>query len=304
MSRPVGVTASAIVAILGSLFVLLLAGLMVASLFIQGARPQPPYTTQFAIMGAASFVALAGIGIWTSVGLFRLRRWARISIIVFAGFIAIWAVLALLVTTIMPIPPAITAGTVHIFRLWMAAMFGIPLAIAVWWLVQFNTPSTKAAFMSPIPESPSPRPLSITVIAWALIIGTASWLFLIAARVPVFLFGAVLKGWTAGVIYAFFGALSLYMGKGLLDLRERARVVAIGWLGFSFVHMTLITLVPSLRARMLDLQRGLVPNQPNPIPFDEGMITNVTFAFTAILMASAIWFLVRNRAAFVRVENP
>jgi hypothetical protein len=68
--------------------------------------------------------------------------------------------------------------------------------------------------------------------------------------------------------------------------------------------MTLITLVPSLRERMLELQRGLVPNQPNPIPFDEGMITNVTLAFTAILVASVIWFLVRNRAAFVRVENP
>jgi hypothetical protein len=34
MSRPVGVTASAIVAILGSIFVLLLAVLSVASLFI------------------------------------------------------------------------------------------------------------------------------------------------------------------------------------------------------------------------------------------------------------------------------
>jgi hypothetical protein len=126
----------------------------------------------------------------------------------------------------------------------------------------------------------------------------------IPARIPLFLFGAIFNGWAAGVIYAFFGALSLYIGKGLLDLRERARVVAIVWFGLSLVHMTLITLVPSLRERMLELQRGLVPNQPNPIPFDEGMITNVTLAFTAILVASVIWFLVRNRAAFVRVENP
>jgi hypothetical protein len=127
---------------------------------------------------------------------------------------------------------------------------------------------------------------------------------LILIRTPVFLFGAVFNGWTAGVIYAFFGALSLYMGKGLLDLRERARVVAIGWFGFSFVHMSLVTLVPSLRQRMLELQRAVAQNQQTPIAFDQGMLTDVMLAFTAILVAGAIWFLVRNRAAFVRAENP
>jgi hypothetical protein len=33
------------------------------------------------------------------------------------------------------------------------------------------------------------------------------------------------------------------------------------------------------------------------------MLTNVTLAFTAIMAASAIWFLIRNRAAFVRAES-
>jgi hypothetical protein len=121
-------------------------------------------------------------------------------------------------------------------------------------------------------------------------------------RMPAFLFGAIFNGWIAGVIYAFFAALSLYIGKGLLDLRERARILAIGWYGFSLVHLSLITLVPSLRDRMLELQRGFEQNQPNPIPFDEGMMTNVMLAFSAIVVATAIWFLVRNRAAFVRAE--
>ena len=303
MSRPVGVTASAVVAILGSLFVLLVAGMVVASLFIGPAQAQPPNTAQFAIAGAASFVALAGIGIWTSVGLFRLRSWARTSILVFAGFLAACSIFGLLMTMAMPIPPEMTAGTGPSFRRVMAAMFGIPLAIAVWWLIQFNTRSTKAAFASPIPEAASPRPMSITVIAWALIVGTASCLFLIPTHMPVFLFGAIFNGWIAGVIYALFAALSLYIGKGLLDLRERARVLAIGWFGFWFVHMALVTLVPSLRQRMLELQRALVQNQPNPIAFDQGMMTNVMLGFTAIVVASAIWFLIRNRAAFVRAEN-
>jgi hypothetical protein len=306
MSRPVGVTASAIVAILGSIFALLLAVLSVASLFMETTRPQPPNSAQFVIASAAMFAVLAGIGIWTSIGLFRLRSWARTSILVFAGFLAAISAFSLLITMAVPIPPQFTAGTEHAFRRMMAAMFGIPLAIAVWWLSQFNTRSTKAAFASPVAEAPPRRPMSITVIAWALIVGSASCLFLIPTRMPVFLFGAIFYGWIAGAIYVLFAALALYIGKGLLDLRERARVLAIGWFGFGFVHTSVVTLVPSLRQQMfelqrtLELQRGLEQNQPNPIPFDQGMLTNVILAFTAILVASAIWFLVRNRAAFCR----
>jgi hypothetical protein len=300
MSRPAGVTASAIVAILGSIFALLLAVLSVASLFIETPQPQHP---QFVIAGAAMFTALAGIGIWTSVGLFRLRPWARTSILVFAGFLAAVSAFSLLLTMAVPIPPEFSGATEHTFHRMMAVMFGVPLAIGVWWLIQFNTPSTKAAFASPIAGPASPRPLSITVIAWASIVGVAPCLFAILTRTPAFLFGAIFNGWIAGVIYAVFAAISLYIGKGLLDLRERARVLAIGWFGFSVVHMSIVTLVPSLRQRMFELQRGLEQNQPNPIPFDQGMMTNVILAFAAIVAATAIWFLIRNRAAFVRAES-
>jgi hypothetical protein len=304
MSRPVGVTASAIVAILGSILALLFAVLLVATPFIETAQPQPPNTAQFAIAGAAMFAALAGIGIWTSVGLFRLRSRARTSILVIAGFLAAFSIFALLVSLAVPLPPEITAGTQHTVRRTMAVMFGIPLVIAVWWLIQFNTRSTKAAFASPVAEPASARPLSITIIAWASILGAVSCLFPILARLPVFLFGAIFNGWIAVVIYAFFGALSLYIGKGLLDLRERVRVLAIGWWGFGFVHLIVVTLVPSLRQRMLELQRTIEHNQPNPIPFDQGTLTNVLLAFSVIVGATAIWFLIRNRAAFARAENP
>jgi hypothetical protein len=303
MSRPVGVTASAIVAILGSILALVFAVLMVATPFIATAQPQPPNTAQIAIAAAAMFAAFAAIGIWTSVGLFRLRSWARTSILVIAGFVAAFSIFALLVSLAVPLPPEITAGTERIVRRTMAVMFGIPLAIAVWWLIQFNTRSTKAAFASPVAEPASSRPMSISVIAWSSILGAAACLFPILARLPVFLFGTIFNGWIAVVIYAFFGALSLYIGKGLLDLRERARVLAIGWWAFGFVHLIVVTLVPSLRQRMLELQRTIEHNQPNPIPFDQGTLTNVFIAFSVIVGITAIWFLIRNRAAFVRTEN-
>jgi hypothetical protein len=304
MSRPVSVTASAIVVILGSIFTLLLAVGAVGSLFVQTPQPHPPTTSQGIIAGAAMFTVLAGIGIWTAVGLFRLRSWARTSILVFAGFLAAGSILALVVTSAMPIPPDISAGTQQDFRRWMAIIYGIPLAISLWWLIQFNTQSTKAAFASPIAESASPRPLSITMIAWVSIVGGASCLLQIVTGIPVFLFGVSFSGWTAGIIYAFFGALSLYIGKGLLDLREQARVLAIGWFGFWLVHLSLVTLVPPLRQKMLEVQVAIAQNQGNRNAFDPGNLTNTVLVFTAIVVASAIWFLVRNRPAFVRAENP
>jgi hypothetical protein len=114
----------------------------------------------------------------------------------------------------------------------------------------------------------------------------------------------MLDGWTGGVIYAVFGALTLYVGKGLLELREEARILAIGWFGFSLVHSSLVAFVPGLRKGLLEFQQGLDKNQPHPIPFDLGLLTNVAFAFGAIVSASAIFFLIRNRAAFGREGNP
>ena len=302
MSRPVGVIASAIVAILGSILALVFAGMGIASLFIETTRPQPPNSAQLVIAGTMIILAFAGIGIWTSVGIFRLRPWARTAILVFAGFLAAGCIFSWLMTMAIPKPPTYSADTEHVVRLAMAAMFGIPLAIAVWWLIQFNSQSTKAAFASPIVEPASPRPLSITVIAWVSIVGVASCVFAILTRTPAFWFGMTFVGWSAGLIYAVFGALQLYIGKGLLDLRERARILAIGWFGLSFVQLAAVSLVPSLQQRTLEFPQTMEPNQPNPIPF-EGMVMYVVLAFGGIAAGTAIWFLIRNRAAFVRAEN-
>jgi len=70
VSRPVGVTASAIVAILGSMIALLFAAFMAASPFIAPAQPQPPNSAQIAVVGAAITAALAGLGIWTPSAFF------------------------------------------------------------------------------------------------------------------------------------------------------------------------------------------------------------------------------------------
>jgi hypothetical protein len=302
MSRPVGVTASAVVAILGSTLTLVFAAFAVGSLFIQTTQPQPPNTASFVVAGALMFAAFACIGFWTSIGLLRLRPWARTAILVFAGFLAAGSIFTLLVTMVVPMPQDMSAPTQNTVRRIEAGIFAIPLIVAIWWLIQFNTQSTKAAFASSIAGPASARPVSITIIAVALIFGGVSCLLAILAGAPAFLFGVSFNGWTAGVIYAIFAAVSTFVGKGLLDLREEARILAIGWCGFWLVHLSLVTFVPPLRHRMLELQRAMLETQKTPTPFDLGLLANVSFAVTVIMVAAAIWFLIRNRAAFVGTE--
>ena len=157
MNRPIGITVSAIVAAFGSIIMLLFAVLAIASLFTVAPRPQPPNTPQLVIAGAAMCAAFAVIGVWTSVGLIRLRSWARTSILIFAGFLVVSCILSLLMSMAVPIPPEFAEN----FRLIMTVMFGIPVAIGVWWLIQFNTPSTKAAFASPVAGATSPRRIAM-----------------------------------------------------------------------------------------------------------------------------------------------
>jgi hypothetical protein len=54
---------------------------------------------------------------------------------------------------------------------------------------------------------------------------------------------------------------------------------------------------------MFEVQRTLDPNHQNPMPLEQGVLLYMTFAFAAVLVATAIYFLNRNRAAFVRASS-
>jgi hypothetical protein len=67
--------------------------------------------------------------------------------------------------------------------------------------------------------------------------------------------------------------------------------------------MCVVTLVPSVRQRMFEAQRMLEVNQPNPMPLDQGVLMYLMGGFATVLTAVAIYFLIRNRAAFVRANS-
>jgi hypothetical protein len=303
MRRPIGVTASAIVAFLGSTLALIIAPLIIADPFLQppaGSQAVPPPAAALVLSGLM-FAILGGIGIWTAVDLFRLRSWARTSILIFAGFVAISSLFTMLMFMVVPMPANISAETLRNFRTTMVIGMAVPLVIAVWWLFQFNTASTKAAFATTDTLASPSRPISITIIAMMMFIA-GLWCFVpVFAQAPGFLFGVALTGWTATVIYVVLAVVSIYTAKGLLDLREPTRLMAIGWYAFWFVHTAVVSLVPALRHRMLTLPQAVAPNPQTPMP-DVGVLLNLSLVSVTITSALSIWFLVRNRAAFVRTD--
>src|ERR1700722_11866918 len=90
IKRSGGVTAIALFSLLGSLLMLLMAAFMALLPFLSSTlasndSPAPPGLAKAMLfMAALMYLALAAWGIATSIGLFRLRAWARISIIIFS----------------------------------------------------------------------------------------------------------------------------------------------------------------------------------------------------------------------------
>jgi hypothetical protein len=250
------------------------------------------------IGGAVIFAVLAVVGIWTGIGLYRLRPWARIAILVIAGIMCVTGLLALAVFAVVPIPIAdVDEGTLRIARRVILATYGLSAVIGAWWLVQFNVPATKGAFTANEPVDPSRLPLSIAIIGWFNVVGGVLTVLAALFRPPAFLFGATFTGWAAALFYLFVGGVSIYLGRGVLRLDERARILTIAWFGFTTLHMAFIALSPIGREGLREMEELA---GGSGVPLDSARLLTVMFVFSVALFAAAAWPLVTNRGRFVR----
>ena len=102
------IIAAGIVAIVGSVLTMLgvLMGLfgVILGPHLAQQSPMPTFVQTTAIAGMAFLLAQTALGIFTGVGLLRLRNWARISALVWAGITVPCALLIVFMMLLVPLP--------------------------------------------------------------------------------------------------------------------------------------------------------------------------------------------------------
>jgi hypothetical protein len=200
------------------------------------------------------------------------------------------------------------------------------LGIGVWWLVFFNRARVKAQFMQPEPPPPptpqifaaqSPqvsvppivpggpqRPLSLTILAWFLLVGCLFLPLSLAMRAPAILFTNMLTGLPAALYYLVVLIVHLYIGIGLLRLKPLARSAGVGYCVFLFINSAVFYLAPGRQARihaLFDWQFTIFPWMRHWQDQWEAqfMPSFVVGACTGLVfLAVPLYFLITRKRAF------
>jgi hypothetical protein len=299
MKKPVGVTASAVFALLGSLLMLACLVLVGLTLLLSpGPRPLPAEARLGMTIGFAMFGIMAAWGTTTAIGLFRLRNWARVSMLVFAALLAVMGVTG--GPMILLIPPLPTAppnfGAV---RVAMAAFYAALGLLGVFWLYYFGRRATRQAFAgtsggAAVVESGG-RPLSISIIGWWFLLSGVIGVLASPLKMPAMMFIWIMSGWTAAIWQLAFGALWAYVGYGLLRLMPTARKIAVTLICFGAANAVVFFMLPGRDVRLAALMSRFRFSSQSSLP---PHFMNIMIVPMAIAFALPLWFLIIRRDAF------
>jgi hypothetical protein len=332
MKRPFGVICSAIILLLGSLFQLLLATMMAFSGFIIGkqmatgglptvspAQPLPSWMPIYMYCLCGFFVALAAWGIVTTVGLFRLRRWARYSVMIIGGALAFVGLTSTLVTFALlfvplPIPATVDASqaqtaqsmTKVVFAV-VGFMYLVVGAVGVSWLVYFNLKRVSAAFTSSAGvAAKSRRPLAISAIAILNMISPPCLLIAALLPFPAVFCGLMLHGWQKAAFYVVFAALQAATAAGLWQLREWGRWLGVGMMAVGVVQFVIYLVRPSLLLQTTAEMTRMMAPMPSPLLPDQFQtaIMSVSLGFSALFCIAIAAILIYYRKAFQHPIEP
>ena len=151
-------------------------------------------------------------------------------------------------------------------------------------------------------KPPSPRPLSVKVIAILLLASGVGGLIAKTVQILAILvqekpyteiesvFGILISGWPAAFVSLLVFLVTLVLGIGLWHRKELVRRVAIGWYAYCIFNSFLELFSPAIRAFYL---------QNLDISVATFRIV-VSLAILTILRLIVIWFLIKRKSAFVK----
>lgn len=306
-------TITAVIVMLGSMATLVL-GLLIAAAGIIAPDPRMSFLRPLLFVEAVIFGAVAVLGIATGVDLFRLRRWARISLLVFAAFLCVVGFTAGFVILLIPFPTppgasADFAQTMTAVRVGIVAFYVCLGALGVWWIWLFTRPGVRAQFGEKLTAAAAPgaaaarvgvaegRPVAITIIAVLILIGAVNAPAALALRLPAYVFGRLIGGWGAAAFYLGFSLAHLAIGVGLLKLQPWSRWAAIGLYLFGIAN-TATMMLPGRMDAMMGAVWARFPVIMRP-PANFVMPPMWVYITPGVvLMGGILYFLVREGPAF------
>lgn len=328
MKRSVGVAVIAVLSLLGSMLALLM-GLLMALVMTFAPLPtkdfpgSPLFFKAMLLLSSLMYVLPAIWGIVTSIGLFRLRNWARISMIVFSVLLIFVSGFGGLVSLLMPMLPSPnhSADNALVAARYFMGLFSLTLiGIGAWWIVFFTRQRVKEQFLPPPPvagtlppvvDSPAAertfkRPLSISILGWLMLGGCLFMVPSMFLHPPAILFTKLLTGRTATLCYGGYTVLNLLIGIGLLRLNPSARLAGICYYVFSFINVGIFYLAPGPQARLealMEKEQSLFPWMPlrqnqSGYAFNLKPFLILGFCGAVIGIAVPLYFLITRKSAF------
>lgn len=280
MKSSIGVTLCALVVIAGSALVLA-GGVGMAYVFLGPMSREffdpaslPPgadvnFMRASGLAGALIFSVLGIAGILTGIGLIRLWRWSRYAVIAYSGFVVLTSVLFGVVAIVAPPPSTVTQGPEfeRFARMAMLAFDAAWLIGGTGFLFFFLRPKTAEQFNGSGPAvAHATRPLSITIIAWLMIV---SGVFMLpwpsfSLNLPAFFLGITFGGLASKLFYLAYMTAYVAVGVGLLRERPVALTAAIVLHALALIN-SLTMAVPSVWANYQRVIRSMSPmfaNEP------------------------------------------
>lgn len=277
-SRPSGsVIAAGVVAICGSCLAILGCGLALIGIALIPATPTasqlPASIKSMAEAMFLFFLAIAVFGVFTGVGVVRLKNWARISALVWAGITTCFSALLILSTLLMPFPnpPGEHAVSLVMLKAFLVLFYSFALGIGIWWLILFNRPNIRAQFsgavladQAELPERPR-CPLPVAAVAGFLAFSFLCVLVmpLLHVPLPVVLFGYRLHGPLGSGIFLLTAILTLAGAVGLWRLKQWSYPLIVGLQSFWLLSGTITFLSPSYERNMQEVLNEMQMPQAN-----------------------------------------
>src|SRR5208282_6023821 len=340
------VTAAGVVAIIFSALGVLLGLLVEVSMVVaprlqtsEGAPGIPPGTLAAVEIFWLFGIAVSVFGLFAGIGVLRRRNWARITMLVWGGIMAVLSAVSIPVMLIVfhSLPSALPNGAeaepfMGFLKVFMLFFYGIPLGIGIWWLVLFTRPRVSAAFTAPAEAlaphppttmdvtgfplpAPTPAasmapkpscPLPLAIVAGFLIFGAVCIVFFAIAPlpsdIPFFVFGQAFGHGAGRIILLLFGLISGVTGVGIFKLKPWALYTQIVFQCIGLFNCLVTLFSPSYVPTMRAAMEKMYSQNPaftGDSPFLSDTYFRSSMIFAAVLVGAVLVVLLWQRSRFL-----